>query len=309
MVALSGGGTPLVTAGLCTSTSVVVSCNSNAANSVPYQWLLAEWEMITKEASRRHPFSVGIPKANDTKKWAAGLQYLVKKHVGYDLSKRRITGKSVWKKTGISIYGFMKFTREQAALKKAGSKLNVFTIIAPSNEVCAECDTGEEVPCVKQGGIWRCMAQGRGEQVSHRMLYEPLDVCYNLPEMEVVEEEEKKQQLTQVVEDTVVDRLLKHVGFVCGAKVNQPGVSLSDMATAWVDAKVSSQDCTELLSTFNVDLTDMLPNQKQKKLSQMTLLRKKVNTILQQTKRELHTERQRLAGSRIKHRICYVRAL
>jgi hypothetical protein len=284
MVAFSGGDTSLVTQGLCMTTSII----GNSNNSNPsYKWLQADWDMVRKQGGRYLPLPASIPKQNDADEWQKCLQRLVKSQTGYDISKQSVTGRSMWTQLGVDMRTFMDWTREQRALKEAGAVSNLFRIVEPSNENCAECDTGEDVPCVQQRGIWRCIKRDRDDKSSHRMVYEPLDVCYNLPVAEEVEEEEK--QLTQVVDFSLVDRLLSHVGFLGGATITQSGVFMTTMATAWLRAVVSVEDSTELLSTFKVNLTTVLADR-----TKMVSLRKRINDVLGHVDLRLDTRRERL---------------
>jgi hypothetical protein len=102
------------------------------------------------------------------------------------------------------------------------------------------------------------------------------------------EEEEDQKEEEQKQPGTVIDRLLGHLGFKDGAKVQGEGVSQQDLKLAWSNAVVDDNDTKDLLDVYSVDIKPALTHRSNPKK-----ILGHVTCILQSVGLQLKAKRQR----------------
>jgi ABC-type Fe3+/spermidine/putrescine transport system ATPase subunit len=239
-----------------------------AARREAHNWLSSQWKIVRTMPSRNCHLDKVIPDQDDTDKWHECLKRVLMEKAG--LSWRRtkkgetrfkLTPLSIWKKLGISI------PRYTAWYNSPGSKN--FGIVQRSMQCCVECDgAGDEVRCVRQQGMWRCVVKGAQGSYSHRRPFTPLDVKH--------ETEQKSIQAQPEDNTLLVDRLVRHLGFDNGLQLGGDGVSSGDMKREWAAATVKQQDVSRILESYAVDLNQVLEDRTQTKKA-----RRLANIVLQ----------------------------
>jgi hypothetical protein len=268
------------------STSALTSAS---AGSVARTWIKDNWSTIRTLPSRSGQLSLNIPDLNCIDQLQLCLQRIMKEHTGLNWRKKKhgvhfeLTHLSMWSKLGINVQQYVAWYRSSHAKQ--------FGIVQKSIQCCKECDgAGDGVQCVRQNNLWRCVCSHSVAFNSHRQVYEPLDVQPAWVVKEAAEEEEGKTteshqgqtyiqltmadeqeevedgkedeheqlQVSTVAQSTLLDRLLRHLGFIDGAMLYGRSVSRLELTQAWSNAVVTEEDRIAVLNIYKVDLSSVL---------------------------------------------------
>jgi hypothetical protein len=237
-----------------------------AARDTAYAWAGKHWKVIRTLPSKNCQLARQIPGKGDTAQWHVCLRRVLTEHAGLNWRPRQKgatrfepTPLSFWAKLGIDVRRYVAWCRSPAARQ--------FGSIRPTMHRCGECDgAGDEVLCLRQNNVWRCVESSTPASRPHRQALEPLDV-------------EQKSGESPVDHELLIRRLLGHVGFPDGVVDGGQGVHAPAMARAWATAVVSEADKSSVLVAYDVDLTAVLADR-----TRMTSVRRTLNIILKKCK-------------------------
>jgi hypothetical protein len=275
MVVLVGTGDPDATS----LTASMCMTSSNALATIPqgaaHRWIRDNWTVVRTLPSRNYQLSAAAPGQAATDERKACLQSVFREHTGLNWrsSKRmpefELSPGSLWSKLGIDVARYTAWYSSPCA--------DAFGLVPTTVRSCGECDgIGENIRCVRQKNMWRCLSRQTADSWPHRQQFDPLDVCAAW----VLHDEPAEQKQIGVLGalGSAAGRLLGHLGFPSGAKVGGPGVSPEAMQAAWEQAVITEEDRAGLLVSHGVDLGSIrsLPS------SKMATVRKRVNVVFAQ---------------------------
>lgn len=242
------------------------------------------------------------------------LQRVFKEHTGLNWRKRKrgtkfeLTQLSMWSKLGINVRQYVAWYRSPHEAQ--------FGIIQKYIQCCTECDgVGDDVRCLRQNNMWRCVSRQTSHSWPHRQPFDPLDVNAawaaedrqeerKQPEGEDADEKDQEEHAPSehTTHNKLIDRLLGHIGFTDGTALGKPGVSRATMTVVWSTADVSEQDRAAVLVRYGVDLGSVITNRKD-----MKNLLLQFGIVLQIAGLQIQAGRYRGTGER--QRMMYVVAL
>jgi hypothetical protein len=288
--------------------SVVATASPDHSRRVAtYGWIKENWAMIRTLPSRNLQLPKAAPHYDNTEQWTVCLQRIVKEHTGLNWRKPKhgtqyeLTQLSMWSKLGIDVCQYVEWYNSPHATQ--------FGIIEKTVQCCTECDgVGDDVRCLRQNNLWRCITRQTADSWPHRQPFDPLDVNAAWVVEPPAEPEAEHKQVEQqgqpasAVHATVLGRLLGHLGFTHGTDTDAPGVSHQDMALAWSKAVVTEEDRAATLLQYQLDLSPFLADR-----SHTQRMRTRVTAILQTMDLQLTTTRQYVNGEKL--RMTYVATL
>jgi hypothetical protein len=235
---------------------------SSTGVKIAHTWIQNNWAMIRTLPSRSCQLTATVPGANDVTAWTVCLQRVLREHTGLYWRKQKngekfeVTSLSMWSKLGINVSKYIAWYRSPHAAQ--------FGIIPKSIQSCRECNgAGEDIRCLRQDNVWKCITAPSLDSSPHRQPFEPLDVTSawimaTVPSKE--EEQEQQQQLVSRVRSPLIDRFLGHIGFQGQVGVGVSTVTKQQMKLAWSEAKVSQEDAEAVFQLCAVDLKPLLIN-------------------------------------------------
>jgi hypothetical protein len=215
-----------------------------------YSWAKQNWKTIRTLSSRNLPIPTTVPARDNTDQWVICLQRVLKENTGMNWrtpkngTKFQLKALSIWSKLGISVPKYIKWLRSPAS--------SHFGIIQKTTHNCDECNgCGDDVQCLRQANVWKCICPQSQYSWPHRQPFTPLDVESTWLADEEQDEKHHEQGCS-------VDKLLACIGIMEGTRLNQPGLTLHDMKTAWSKAFVAPDVVEDLLMLYNIDIESAL---------------------------------------------------
>jgi hypothetical protein len=150
----------------------------DADRDAAYDWLVRHWPAVRNLPSRNCPFPARAPDKTDTGQWQLCSKRFLKEQVGVGTYKTRAGAgfrlaplpRSVWTLLGIDMAEYATWYGSPAA--------SGFGVLQKAIACCAPCDgTGDDVQCVRQNNVWRCVSSQTAGTPPHRRMEAPLDVC------------------------------------------------------------------------------------------------------------------------------------
>jgi hypothetical protein len=232
---------------------------------------------------------------------------VLKEQVGVGMNKTRDKAgfrvaplpRSVWTLLGIDMAKYATWYGSPAA--------SGFGVLQKAIACCAPCDgAGDDVRCVRQNNVWRCVSSQTAGTPPHRQMEAPLDVCQmDTGEHKVAEEEPgltiEEVSVAPLSTWSAVDRLAAQLGFSEGATAGDLGVSTADMLAAWSNAGLSEADICALRDAHGVDFSPVPGTTRQ-----ATKILARVNVVLQQANKVSIVQQRRRANNPSRKYLYYI---
>jgi hypothetical protein len=222
--------------------------------------------------SRSCILAAGVPEDSDAEEWFKCARKVIKETLGMGMKKGNAANtyqisplaKSVWSTLGVDLNLYVRWLLEGGADKHIPSPCVLV--------LCDLCDPdgdGPDVECVYQRGLARCTSRSSEEAGAHRDIKSPLDVgkpgdftrrvariqsAHPAAAIEIVDEEEEEEVK---VDGTLVDRVLRFMGFVDGIHTSS-AVRLTDVRLAVErNSPLSALDQSLAESELGVSLSNL----------------------------------------------------